>query len=365
MKKNKFKSYLRRMIFPEDPFTTPKPKETIPYICQPKSYPEKIAEDTKPPTNILPLFAPLKNENTNPTITSPENENKEENPKLMPVVRQLMENVLSKNDKELDTEKIEPFSDEVLLGTNGVILFIGKQSSGKSYKIMSFILYTDMLSPNKPYFNNILFSSTSDQNDKTVDAFKKVVKTKIEFVKHDDILKRLAIHLKHKKKLNAIMKYVQSKGEIVPKLMKELAIKHQLSTLELTKNYIKHKLERYGNPIFPAFTLLILDDFLGSSLLERKGDELVKLLTKCRHYQTTCIIAQQSTKGIGKTVRRLASDCVIWAGFGREDFIDLCKEFSTGGYDLKQLYEVYSKLRGHSNMSIHNHLNRIIVEEVD
>jgi hypothetical protein len=363
--KTKFKAYLRKIVYPEDPFTTPRPKENIPYICQPKSQPNKAPIDDKPINNSLPLFAPLKNENPNPIVKEENTEEKPKEKNLMSVVNTLMKNVLTKNEKELDIEKIEPFSNELLLGKNGVILFIAKQGQGKTYKIMQLILYTDMLSENKPYFNNIIFSSTSDQNDKTVDAFKKIIKTKIEYVKHDDILNRLQIHLKHKKKLNAIMKYTRSKGEVVPKLMKELAIKHHLDTLELTKNYIKHKLERYGNPLYPAYTLLILDDFLGSPLLERKGDQLVRLLTKCRHYNCTCIIAQQSVFGIGKTVRRLASDCIIWGGFGRDDFIDLCKEFSTGGFDLKQLYTIYSNLRGHSNLQIHNHLNRIIVEEVD
>jgi len=161
------------------------------------------------------------------------------------------------------------------------------------------------------------------------------------------------------------MTYIQSKGQIITKLMKELAIKHQLSTLELTKNYIKHKLTRYGNPLYPCYTLLILDDFLGSNLLERKSDQLVRLLTKCRHYQITCIIAQQSVKGIGRTVRRLASDCIIYADFGKDDFLDICKEFNCGSFDPKALYEIYSKLRGHSSMSIHNHLNKIEIEEVD
>jgi hypothetical protein len=275
-----------------------------------------------------------------------------------------MHDVLTKNEEDLQTEKIEPFSDELQLGKNGVILFVGRQGSGKSYKIMSTILYTDMLANDKPYFNNILFSSTSDQNDKTVDAFKKIVKTKIEFVPHDEILTRLAKHIAHKKKFFAIMTFIRSRGTIVPKLMKKKALEHHLTTVELTRNWIKHKIERYGNPLYPCYTLLILDDFLGSPLLEFKQNEMVRLLTKCRHYAITCIIAQQSSKGIGRTVRRLASDCVIWNGFGKYDFIDLCREMSIGNFDVKQLYQIYATLTGHSCMAIHNHLNKVEIEEV-
>ncbi|MDR1781403.1 MAG: hypothetical protein LBR40_00155 [Bacilli bacterium] len=322
--------------------------------------------ETKPIHPVLPkidpLFDPLKDEPPNPIQPDEEKENKPI--VLLPVVNQLMANVLEKNENDLSVEKIEPFSDELQLGKNGVILFIARQGKGKSYKIMQLILYTDMIAGNKPYFNNILFSSTSDQNDKTVDAFKKVVKTKIEYVPHDEILERLEKHIKHKKKLNALWTYIHSKNTIVTKVMKRLAIKHKLFDQQRTMNYIKHKMMRYGYPQYPTLSLVILDDFLGSPYLERKEHPFVRLITKCRHYQITLVVAQQSVKGIGKTARRMASDCVIWSGFGMDDFIDICKEMSCANVNPKDLYKIYRDLSGHSNLQIHNHNNTIEIEDV-
>jgi hypothetical protein len=281
---------------------------------------------------------------------------------LMPTINALMSSILEKRHEEMDMEKIEPFSDECKFGKNGVWLFIGPQGSGKTYKLMQTILFTDMMDPNKPFFNNIIFCSTSDELDKTVDSFKKHIKTKIQYIAYGDIFKRLEEHIKHKKKFYAIIKWLRSNGQENDKVMKRLALKHKLYTHDKTAFYIRHKIERYGNPNYPAYCLLILDDFLGSDLLENKMSPMVKMLTKCRHYNITCIIAQQSTKGIGRTVRRLSSDCCLYRGFGETDFLDLVKEFSVS-MDKKALYEIYKSLKGrHDCMLFHNHLDEVEIE---
>ena len=120
-----------------------------------------------------------------------------ENSSVWQRVNAFMDEVLSKNKEEMDMEKIEPFSDECKFGKNGIWLFIGPQGSGKTYKLIQTILYTEFMGE-KPYFNNIIFSSTSDTLDKTLDAFRKKIKTKIEFVKQDRLYERLQNHIINK-----------------------------------------------------------------------------------------------------------------------------------------------------------------------
>jgi len=284
---------------------------------------------------------------------------------LMPIINSLMDNILKQNVKQLKLEKIEPISDEVHFGLNGIWLFIGRQGSGKSYKIMQIILYTELLHRDKPLFNNIIFCSTSNENDKTIDAFKNHVRTRIEYVAPEDLIKRMEQHIKRKKKFYAIMTYIQSKGKIVPKAMKKMALKHKLFDTKKTAIFIQKKFYNWGNPTYPAFCLLIMDDMMGNTDLERKENPLVKMLTKCRHYNITCIISQQSTKGIGRPTRRLASDACIWAGFGFQDFIDIAREMSNNE-NPKLLYEeLYKDLTGHDFMAFHSHLNEVIVEKVE
>ena len=213
-------------------------------------------------------------------------------------VNEFMDEVLSKNKEEMDMEKIEPFSEECKFGKNGIWLFIGPQGSGKTHKLIQTILYTEFYGE-KPYFNNIIFSSTSDTLDKTLDAFRKKIKTKIEFVKQENLFDRLQSHIKRKTKFYSMMKYINSNGDIVDPTMKHIAEKHKLYTRPKTAKYLRKKMEDYGHPNYPANLLLILDDYLGSNLLEFKNSPIVMFLTKCRHFNITCIIAQQSTKGIG------------------------------------------------------------------
>ena len=92
-------------------------------------------------------------------------------------VNDIMAEVQEKEKKELDFEKIEPFSEECKFGKNGLWLFIGPQGSGKTHKLIETILFTEMIYE-KPYFDNIIFCSTSEALDKTLELFKKKIKTK-------------------------------------------------------------------------------------------------------------------------------------------------------------------------------------------
>ena len=276
-------------------------------------------------------------------------------------VNEFMDEVLSKNKEEMDMEKIEPFSEECKFGKNGIWLFIGPQGSGKTHKLIQTILYTEFYGE-KPYFNNIIFSSTSDTLDKTLDAFRKKIKTKIEFVKQENLFDRLQSHIKRKTKFYSMMKYINSNGDIVDPTMKHIAEKHKLYTRPKTAKYLRKKMEDYGHPNYPANLLLILDDYLGSNLLEFKNSPIVMFLTKCRHFNITCIIAQQSTKGIGRTVRRLSSDACVWRGFGESDFIDLTKEFNLS-MNRRDLYNIYKQFKNkHDNMEFHNHMDEVEID---
>ena len=276
-------------------------------------------------------------------------------------VRSIMDEVQSKEHEELSFEKIEPFDEECKFGKNGLWLFIGPQGSGKTHKLIETILYTEMVYE-KPYFDNIIFCSTSEALDKTLELFKKKIKTKIEFVKEDKLLERIKLHIKRKAKFYSMMKYVNSHGEKSDDTMVRLAKKHKLWDIKKTSRYIKKKIEDYGHPAYPAPLLLIMDDFLGSDMLESRMSEMVKLLTKCRHNNITCIISQQSTKGIGRTVRRLASDCCLWRGFGEDDFMNLTREFNLS-MDRKDLYQVYKNFKSkHDCMMFHSHLDEVDIE---
>ena len=152
-----------------------------------------------------------------------------------------------------------------------------------------------------------------------------------------------------------MIKFLTSDGKIIDKTLDELFRKHGcINKLKMYK-YITRKISQYGNPPYPNNMLLILDDFLGSDLLESKKSPLVKVLTKLRHYNITTIISQQSTKGIGRTARRLASDCALWKGIGYDDFMDLMKEIPVKA-DKDYLWNLYSSLKNkHDFVEFHFH----------
>ena len=66
-------------------------------------------------------------------------------------------------------------------------------------------------------------------------------------------------------------------------------------------------------------------------------------MTKCRHYNTTFIIAVQTVKYVIKDIRRQATDLVIWAGLGEEDFLQVFKEIQFS-YDVEKIWQEYRQL---------------------
>ena len=84
---------------------------------------------------------------------------------------------------------------------------IGKIGADKPFWIRRHILITERLFA-KPYYNKIIFCSTSGKLDKTAEVLSKNVKTPIEYIKEENLLQYLKRHLKRKLKDYAMVKHV-------------------------------------------------------------------------------------------------------------------------------------------------------------
>jgi hypothetical protein len=156
--------------------------------------------------------------------------------------------------------------------------------------------------------------------------------------------KYLAYDPEKKKKLAPSMRqerpftgYPGQEKDIRTQLLSEKIDRRKLNA------YINKKIEQYGVSRTVCPLLVVLDDFAGHPLLERKETPLARMMTKCRRYSCTFIIAAQTVKYVIKNIKRQATDTVIWSGVSQEDFTDLFKEIAFS-YDYKQLWEEYRKL---------------------
>ena len=108
-------------------------------------------------------------------------------------------------------------------------------------------------------------------------------------------------------------------------------------------DYMMKKFQKYqfNKSVVPL--LVILDDFASHPLIESKKTPLARMMTKCRHYNTTFCIAVQTVKYVIKDIRRQATDVVIWAGLGEEDFLQVFKEIQFS-YDVERIWQEYRQL---------------------
>ena len=256
--------------------------------------------------------------------------------RIIDEVENIIQQALKKNENELKHALIRPISEDYFL--------IGRMGSGKSYFLWKHLLITERLFK-KPYYSEIIFCSTSGNMDKTAETFQDKIKTKITYISEEDLMDYLERHLRRKSKYYSIAKYVLSKFKDEDDEMRRLIEKHSLEELDDIIEYIALKLQKYQMGQYPYHTLLILDDFAGSPLVRKQDSPLVRMLTKTRHYNLTCIIVAQTIRFVSLNIKRLATDIVIFSKFSDEDFLSILNQ-TPNNVDKKEALEKYKQLTG-------------------
>lgn len=268
---------------------------------------------------------------------------------------------IQKNKKDIDNASIKPFSDEYPFSTNGIYLFCGKMGSGKTYTILKHLLIMDQLY-GEPYYDQIIFSSTSGTLDKTVEAVKDQVQTPIEYIKDFELMDYLNRRIRQKMKFYGIVKFIETGGERKTDEMNDIIEKHHLVKWEKGQwvvdmrkvaMYLIDKLDKWGFKRYPVYDCIVLDDFAGHPLLKRPDSELNKMLTKTRHYHITAILGIQTWRFVHLNFKRLCTDILIWKGFSMEDFEAMIKQ-TPNQSNWKDLWAQYSAFQDpHDYIALH------------
>ena len=258
-------------------------------------------------------------------------------------VEKLINETLNKNMRDIEGALIKPLSDDYPFSSNGIYFLIGRPGAGKSYWIWRHIMITERLFKH-PYYNKIIFCSTSGKMDKTAEVLNKKIKSKIEYVSEKQLMTILKRHLRRKTKYYALVKHVLSKMKETSEEMQRIIEKHHLNDLEDKIVYIASKLCKYQTSSYPFHTLIILDDCAGSDLLKNGNSEFIRILTKTRHFNITCIMAFQTIRFVHINAKRLATDVICYSGYSEEDFKILLQQ-TNNNLNTKQTVAEYLQHR--------------------
>ena len=281
--------------------------------------------------------------------------------KILSEVDSIMTKQIKKHQDVINNGKIEPLTDNYKYATNGIYFLAAKMGGGKTYWIMKHILITERLF-NEPYYDTIIFTSTSGTLDKTVSSMASQIQTPINYVSDVELMPYLIKHLRNKMKFYAVMEFINSDGEEINDIMERILKKYHLYRpmggkivydIKRIIQYCRAKMEKYNFHSYPSNTLLILDDFAGHDLIKKVDSPLAKIMTKVRHYHLTVIIAAQTWRFINLNLKRLCSDLIIGVGFSMEDFQKMIQQTPTG-QNWKELWNQYKALPSkHSKMIVH------------
>lgn len=156
-----------------------------------------------------------------------------------------------------------------------------------------------------------------------------------------DYLKK---HLKRKIKYYAMVKHVITKMKETNEEMQRIINKHSLQDIDDRIVYIANKMVKYNTSSYPYNTLIILDDCAGSDLLKNGNSEFIRLLTKTRHYNITCIMAFQTIRFVHINAKRMATDIICYSGYSEEDFTSLLQQ-TNNNLNTKQTVQQYLQHR--------------------
>ena len=262
---------------------------------------------------------------------------------IMKEVESIIQKTMRKNQKEIEAALIKPLHPEYPFSSNGIYFLIGRPGSGKTYFIWKHILITERLFK-KPYYQKIIYCSTSGKMDKTSEAMSKQIKSPIVYLNESELMDYLKRHLKRKIKYYAMVKHVMSKMKETNEEMARIINKHSLQDIEDRIIYIANKLVKYQTSSYPFNTLIILDDIAGSELLVHNNTEFIRLLTKTRHYNITCIIAIQTIRFVHINAKRMATDIICYSGYSEEDFTSLLQQ-TNNNLDIKKTVKQYLRHR--------------------
>ena len=275
---------------------------------------------------------------------------------------------VQKKNKYLKHALLTPIHEKYPYAQNGITAMIASMGSGKTYTYLKLMKQQEVLFDDC-FYELIVLCSTSNKFDATVNAFKPLItKSKLVAIKDSDLLEFLNKYMRRILKFNALNKFMINRKDMDEEL-ERIAEKHKLKLdskkpkdVERVVKYVTGKIQKYNWRTFPHRCLLVLDDFAAHPLLRSKENELPRLLKKLRHFNINVIICVQTTRSIPRDIKRILSDCIIFPGISRDDFLDLMKEGPFGSFDAEDSYKAYKSLTNkHDRMIFHIAAGKIVI----
>ena len=124
----------------------------------------------------------------------------------------MLKQISEKNKDTLEDALIKSIHEKYPFAQNGICVMIASMGSGKSYNYLKFIAKQEILRPDEPFYELVIFCSTSPKFDKTEETFKAAIKkSKLVNAKDTELLDWLYKYMRRVLKYNAIVEFANTK----------------------------------------------------------------------------------------------------------------------------------------------------------
>ena len=243
----------------------------------------------------------------------------------------LMTSNAKENKDALHSELLNkiPLSDSY---TNSISIAVGKQRSGKTYKIIKEIIKISKMHHETHML--LYINKTGGETDKTFESFKDLIKCPIVYCSQEECEDKLAELIEYKNMYHQIIAEGTNEG-VDPD--EEQTMFDVLDISDYSRPYLH--------------TLVLLDDIANSPLLKKETSYLNSLMTQCAHINMSFYLAVQYWKGLPAALKSQTSMIYLFGGFNKQQVRYMLTQINLED-PFEDVWPKYMKLKNRDYMTI-------------
>jgi hypothetical protein len=215
---------------------------------------------------------------------------------------------------------------------NSVNIAVGKQESGKSFKLIEEIVKISRVSTNTHLL--IYSNKTGCPSDDTFETQKDLIKIPIEYIAHDELPEYMEEFLMWKD---------------LYKEIKEDGLEERIDNKQKQELFEKMKINDFSRPCL--HTLVFLEDVAQAKIIKTEKTYINELMTQCRHIHCSFFLAIQFWKAVPTGLKSQITTLYIYGGYSKQQLRYIFSQTNVP-VELNEIWSKYILFKNHEKIVV-------------